>query len=177
MNFSEKEILNGLRKKNKKYFEFIFKKYYGSLCFFAEKFVEDPEVAEDLVQDFFIRFWNQKNSFYIKESLNAYLYRSVKNICLNHIKHQKVKEKHQKHIEALLKGDDPEEEQDKTDMYNKIYMAIEQLPPQCKKIFTSCVIDGLKYQETADKLGISINTVKTQMGKAYRLLKEKINIS
>ena len=131
--------------------------------------------SEDLVQDVFTTLWERWEFVQNYINLKNYMFTAVKNHALNFIQREK---KENVSISDLF-PDIPEE--DTTDAYNKeivavkILHAIEELPPQCKKIFNLAYQKELNYQEIADELNISKNTVKTQIGLAYKNLRFKLN--
>lgn len=158
--------------KNKSTFELFFKEHYSSLCRFAFTFMKDADDAEEVVQNCFVKMWNDKENIIITTSPKSYLYSSVRNSCLNQIKHIDIKENYKLHNQ--LYGEqvtDVEEEMDANELQEKITIAIEKMPEQRKKIFKMSRFDGLKYKEIAEELNISIKTVENHMGSAIKDLK------
>lgn len=155
-------------------FELAFKEWYGGLCGYAYKYLGDHDEAEEIVQQVFVSYWERRESLSITVSLKSYLYRAVRNSCLNYIKHQKIKSAYFAVNEALRH----EEEQAQADglvseeLQQKITESIKSLPPERQKIFIMSRMDDMKYREIADKLGISAKTVEVQMGKALKTLRE-----
>ena len=90
---NEKYIITGLKNKDKTIFDFVFSYYYTGLCAYTRMWVNDPDVAEDLVQDFFVKLWTNSSNIEITSSLKSYLFTSLKNRAINHLKHVKIKEK------------------------------------------------------------------------------------
>lgn len=157
-------------------FEMLFKAHYSTLCRFAVSYLKDPEDAEEVVQAAFIGFWEKREIISIDTSLKAYLYRSVRNACLNELKRQKVRKLHANQV--ALEGEPESEASDriamKKELEAKIQEAILQLPEQCRLIFQMSRFEELKYKEIADQLGISVKTVENQMGKALRIMREQL---
>lgn len=157
-------------------FEMLFKSHYSTLCRFAESYLKDPEEAEEVVQAAFIGFWEKRESISIDTSLKAYLYRSVRNACLNELKRQKVRKLHANQV--ALEGEPESEASDriamKKELEVKIQEAMLRLPEQCRLIFQMSRFEELKYKEIADQLGISVKTVENQMGKALRIMREQL---
>ncbi|MFC2133187.1 RNA polymerase sigma factor [Bacteroidota bacterium] len=155
-------------------FDSLFRKYYEPLYNFAGRYVRDSQIAENAVQDVFVKIWIQKEKLTIKTNVKAYLFTAVKNHLLNQIK----QEKRLSSIEdySLDLGDDetPESDHLKNETYAAVHKAINELPEQCRKIFKMHRYDNLKYHEIADILGISINTVKTQIKRALKALQKKL---
>lgn len=154
-------------------YQCLFRLFYADLVVFANGILRNLEESEDVVQEFFINFWCEKKYRQVHTSLENYMFRAVKNACLNYLRREKYR------TEKLgeIAGDQTEEEhpeREETGEREEVYKAISQLPEQCKRIFTLCCVEGKKYQETADELHISINTVRTQMGRAFKTLREKL---
>ncbi len=157
-------------------FEKFFRDNYRSFCFLACKYVKNLDIAEEIVQDVFVHIWEKRDSIIVKGSMVAYVSTSVKNNCLNYIKHQTVVRSHEQNEILRISTDasDTEEEMQDLELESKILNAIAELPPQRKKIFTLSRVDGLKYHEIAEKLGLSVKTIEAQMGKALKYLREEL---
>jgi RNA polymerase sigma-70 factor (ECF subfamily) len=157
-------------------FERVFKEHYDGLCRFANSYLLDVDEAEEVVQGTFIGFWEKRENLQIETSLKAYLYRSVRNSCLNEIKRQKVR---QVHAQAVLQqevqvAEASDHDALKIELEDRIHHAIQTLPEQCRLIFKMSRFEELKYQEIADQLGLSIKTVENQIGKALKVLREQL---
>jgi RNA polymerase sigma-70 factor (ECF subfamily) len=157
-------------------FEKVFKSHFKSLHSYAYTIVKDEMVAEEMVQNVFCKIWERKGHLEIETSLTAYLYRAVYNESLNHIKHQKVKLAYQAHAsyQMNMQTDSASKKVLLGDLEQKFRTALTELPEQCRTIFQLSRFEELKYQEIADRLGISIKTVENQMGKALKLLRSKL---
>ena len=165
-----KEIASG----SESAFERLFKLYYASLTGYAFNILKDKDLAEGTAQEIFVKFWEKRNEISIEQSLKAYLFRAVFNKCMNLKKHNEVKLNYQQekaHNENVVH----ESSVTNWELKEKIEEAIKKLPEQCGRIFRLSKIDGLKYQEIADELGISIKTVENQMGKALKLLRKYLS--
>lgn len=154
----------------------IFRSYYQSLCNYAHTFLNDPDEAEEVVQSSFITIWEKRHTLDITISLKAYLYRAVRNTCLNVIKHEKVKQKHAAH-EAVMQMHGAESTAQSVlsgELETKIFEAMQHLPQQCRLVFKLSRFEDLKYGEIAEQLNISIKTVENQMGKALKIMREQL---
>lgn len=156
-------------------FEELFKMHYKMLCNAANKILNDKDASEDVVQDVFLKFWSKRENINIIESVKSYLYRATINTSLNHL------EKSKKIIRLQNTDTSNEgisinagEEFYHKELKGKIDEAINQLPPKCKVVFVLSRFEGMKYQQIADHLGISIKTVENQMGKALKMLRERL---
>jgi len=156
-------------------FESIFHQLYAPLCRHAWSFLREQEEAEELVQQAFVILWEKRSSIVIETSLEAYLYRAVRNAAMNKLKHLKVVKKHQNFAARYADTTQaPVEDLLSLELEQKIANALAALPEQCGLVFRMSRMEGLKYQEIADKLGISIKTVENHMGKALRLMREEL---
>ena len=171
MNIEDKILLNEVKKRNKKIFEALFYEYYPHLTRYAEGFIFGKQACEDIVQSLFIHFWESCETINIETSIKAYLYQSVKNRCLNHLRDLQIHDRHKLlYIEAAINNDDLSDWVD-PDISIKIQEAIEKLPPRMGKLFKQKYVEGKKYHELANLHGISENTVKTQLQRAKEKLR------
>ena len=156
-----------------KEFETIFRQHYPELCGFANKYLHDLDAAEETVQTVFVKMWEKRAELEITTSVRSYLFTSVRNGCLNYIKHMKIRDDYKEHNQRemdqnrVLADDDLEA----SELENRIHSSINSLPEKRKKIFILSRYEGLKYQEIAEKLNISVKTVEHQMGSAIKQLK------
>lgn len=169
-------MITSLREGQETAFEMLFKTYYEPLCNYAYSFLNDREEAEEVVQSAFITVWDKRQSLEIQTSVKSYLYRMVRNGCLNVIKHVKVKAAHVRHEMA---GGEPSYEGASqgvisSELEQKIYEAMKALPEQCRLVFQLSRFEELKYQEIADQLDISVKTVENQMGKALKIMRTQL---
>ncbi len=179
INIAVKELKNG----NKKTFELIFKTYYRRLCFYAESMIGEKEAAEEIVSEFFLKLWENHEIIHITTSIQAYLYKGVYNNSLKYLEHLKVLRKYREHAQYISDnrdlfftqtGDHPLSMLISKETVSEIEGAIDVLPAQCKEIFLLARIEDLSYNEIAEKMGISINTVRTQITRAMTKLRESI---
>jgi RNA polymerase sigma-70 factor, ECF subfamily len=169
-------LFDRLKKGDESVFDFIFKYYYPGLVVYADRFVLDRMSAEDIVQDVFVRFWEKSKTLDTSTNLKGYFFLSVKNGCLDYLKHQKVSDKYR--LQVLSQGDIPNASDAdyfiESELKSKIELAISKLPDRCREIFILNRIDNMTSKEIALKLGISHRTVETQIGKALRLLRTEL---
>ncbi|WP_316828965.1 RNA polymerase sigma-70 factor [Pedobacter miscanthi] len=157
-------------------FENLFKRHYKFLVLVAYQISKDEAAAEDIVQDFFIHFWNRRNEVQIETSFQSYATRAVKNLSLTYLKKIPNSVELTDQISAALQSNYLEEEealQFKETADEKVLGLVNLLPEDRKKVFLQYVVDGLSYADIAKTNNISINTVKTQMKRAYAFLKAK----
>lgn len=167
-----KQIKNG----DKNAFESIFKHYYSHLCAYANKFVQDIDESEEIVQEVFFQIWQKRENLDIKSAFKSYLFRAVRNSCLNNIKHKNIQIKHQDYTLHNNEGNQTEFEDklETNELEERIRIAIDKLPTERKKIFLMIRFEELKYKEVAEKLSISTKTIENQMGKALKFMREEL---
>lgn len=160
---------------DKDVFKRIFDHHFNALCAFGNRYLQDTSVTEDMVQEVFIGFWEKRENFNHEKAIKAFLYTSVRNKCLNHLKHKTVLQKHEGDIIYELESDAffsrhvIEEE-----TFNQLYIEIANLPNSAQKVIL-LALKGLKNKEIAATLDISENTVKTQKKIAYKKLRTKLS--
>lgn len=153
--------------------ELTFKKHYSELCAFANKYLNDHDAAEEIVQAFFVKYWEKRADYSEIQFKKAYFYTSVKNACLNQLKHIQIKEDYKIHNKREMESEQYgiEDEIAAGELSEKIRKSIDNLPEGRRKIFILSRYEGLKYKEIAEQLKISIKTVENQMGSAIKQLK------
>lgn len=176
MQVNEAEYWQLIREGNKQVFEQVFRQYYRPLCGYTYTVIKDSDEAEEVVQNLFYNIWNRRETLDINTSLKSYLYRAAHNDCLNRIKHQKVRSVYADDYRAVASGnyDDTVKTLNAKELNKRIQAALSELPEQCGLVFRLSRFDNLKYQEIADQLGISVKTVENHMGKALKLMREKL---
>ena len=171
----ENKLFERINKSDEKAFEILFHKYYGILCSFATKLVHDDVAAEEIVQEFYVKLWEKREQISIDSSVKNYIFRSVKNLCLNFIQHNKTKIAHaQKLLSEVENNFSDDNNYPEPGLYEKIEESIKSLPEKRREIFRLSRQEGLKYQEIAQKLNISVKTVETQMSLAIKTLRDKL---
>jgi RNA polymerase sigma-70 factor (family 1) len=176
MALPESEIVLAIQQGDESVFEQVFRKYYQSLCNYANSLVKDEDEAEEIVQNLFFSIWEKRADLEITVSLKSYLYRAVHNHCLNRIKHLKVREEYQQYAFDYHESSYESVNQAviKNELEEKINFAIEKLPEQCKIIFQMSRFEELKYNEIAEKLALSPKTIENQIGKALKILRVEL---
>lgn len=172
----EKYLISELRSKNKIVFDFIFNYYYSGLCAYVRRWVINPDVAEDLVQDFFVRLWINSSKLEITSSLKSYLFTSIKNVGVNHLKHNKVKNQYGRHI-LETEADHQESagwEFTEPELTELIEKGLEKLPPRCREIFVLSRFEGKDNGRIAEMLGLSKRTVELQISNALKVLRTEL---
>ncbi len=146
------------------------------MCHYAYSFLRDKEDAEEIVQSTFLLVWERKETLEIRTSVKPYLYAMVRNACLNVLKHQRIKERHATETMAVAAHSDESVSQliAANELELRIKEAMDELPEQCRLVFKLSRFEELKYAEIAEQLNISIKTVENHMGKALKIMREKL---
>jgi len=179
---SEDLLIRQLKKGDKAVFEKIYNEYYSGLVAFAQGYLFDLDESKELVQKFFVQLWLKTSSIQIQTSLKSYLFSSVKNRCLNHLRDLKIRDRNNlQYIEAYLASHQGPGELDRlSEMEKELLQEIRKLPDQIKKILFLKYFKGKKQREIADELGITENTVKTQLSrgksKLHKALHKKVMV-
>ncbi|MDR0941326.1 MAG: RNA polymerase sigma-70 factor [Bacteroidales bacterium] len=157
------------------YFQSLYTQYYSALCVFAASILQDNDEAEEMVQTVFLKLWEQKESIESITSIKAYLYRAVKNTCLNQLKRQKIasiyvnsaydelKEIEANHIDPYLT----------TELQERIHNAIQALPERCREVFELSRFENKKNKEISEMLDISLKAVEANITRALQSLKKQ----
>jgi RNA polymerase sigma-70 factor, ECF subfamily len=182
MSLRDKELINGLQPGNKSTFDLIFKSYYAVLCSYANNYLKSNDLADEIVQEVFIKIWEKQSNISIHTSIRAYLYQSVFNACMNYLRAKQTTAF--KHVDLddlsirneLLSMEMADAEFSRSfseDIEKDLESAISELPEQCREIFIMCRGDNLSYNEISNLLNVSKSTVKTQMSRAMnRIMKQ-----
>lgn len=156
-------------------FEQLFKAHYKALHIYVNTMIRDEEMAEEIVQSRFMKFWENRELLNIQTSVKAYLYKCVYHDTLNFLKHEKVKTRYQNYTLHNSQDSAPASHRiELSELESSVHGAMKDLPEQCRLIFHMSRFEELKYREIAEQLGLSIKTVESQMGKALRILRLKL---
>lgn len=163
-------------KKNIDEFEKLFKDNYSPLYFYVLNIIKDKEDAKDIVSNIFEYVWNNNEILQTPESIPSLLYTAAKTRCIDYIRHQNVINKHYEHILFENAIEKELNETESEEQLTRIITIIENLPKQTKQVVKKCFLEGKKYKEVAEEMGISTNTVKTHVMKAFRILRHEFGI-
>lgn len=171
------EIFEAIKRREHCIFKQLFETYFKKITLFAEYFLLDRDEAEDIAQEIFVDLWNNAPTLPEIANLKSYLFVQVRNKCLNRLKHLHVEDRYKQWLaEAQAYAEIPEVEID-PELLQRVYEVIEELPDQSRLIFKSCVLEGKKYKDVAEEMGISVNTVNTQMKRAYKYIRTRLGVS
>lgn len=174
MDIEDSLFLARIKKRDKEAFRYLYEYYFAKMVLFAESYLYDEEEAKDVVQDLFFHLWKNAGTLQIDTSVKAYLFTSVRNRCLNVIRDRKIRDEHNnKLFEAQLFSETEDVVIDE-DVYRRLHEALNSLPDKCREVILLKVWEGKKNKEIAEQLNIAETTVKTQVQRAYRMLRERL---
>ncbi|MGV8094038.1 MAG: RNA polymerase sigma-70 factor [Mangrovibacterium sp.] len=172
----EKDLIVRLKSGDQTAFELLFHFYYPGLVMYASQFTADLTDAEEIVQNFFVRFWEKHQQLVPCDSLKNYFFSSVKNGSLDFLKHQKIEKQYVREM-IELSSHHLAYEPDlyvSSELQEKLKRGIDLLPEKCREIFMMSRFRGLKNEEIATELNISKRTVETQISRALKVLRVEL---
>jgi RNA polymerase sigma-70 factor (family 1) len=170
MDLKEEAIWKNIQQKDEGTFERFYKEHYKSFFLMSCKYLKDPALAEEIVNDVFLKIWEDGDKIKIESSLKSYLYKAIINRSINLLNKNKRESAYHSNINVIPEESYELRQIEENELMIKIYAAIDQLPDQCKRVFEMSRFEELKQQEIADKLGISIKTVKNHITIALKQL-------
>ena len=147
----------------------LFKEHFNHLVLYVNSFVDSIPVAEDIVQDMFVKLWEKKD---LSQCKSSFLYVCARNAALNYLRTQNLQTFEVERIDQVDVSDDAEAQLAYMEKLEQIYKAVESLPPQCREALKKIYFEGKTYAETADEMHLSINTVKTHVYLAIKNLRQ-----
>lgn len=179
------ELEERLRKGDERVFRAIYDEYYLILCRFANQLLEDAAQAEEVVDDVIFYLWEHRQEVKILYSMRAYLFRAVRNRCLNELHSPKFQQEHNlsfflrtENLELLdslfIDDSQPLDMLIEQELEEELYRSIEALPDECRTVFRKSRFEQKKYEEISEEMGISVNTVKYHIKKALAFLKTRL---
>lgn len=177
----DKEILRRIRRNDKRFFEFVFRKYFTLLQEYAVFYVEGSQQAEDIVQDVFLNIWEKRDRLEIKCSLKGYLFRSVHNKCIQYHRHKKVEQNHHTYHQAKLEEailmnrlffETGLTKLFEDDIASLVKKGIADLPEKTREIFILSRYKYLKYSDIALRFNITEKSVEYHISRALETLRK-----
>ncbi|MBA4744422.1 MAG: sigma-70 family RNA polymerase sigma factor [Muricauda sp.] len=166
-----------IRKGDRKVFKEVIGLYYDELYYYAKSLSRDELLAKDLVQEAFFGLWQKKELLNVNTVLKGWLYKTLKNKYLDHIKKYRketyfFERTFSETLDSIVKEEYQDNLNQKLELLDK---EIQNLPKKCKQVLIMSKKEGLTNMEISDYLGISIKTVEGHLSNAYKILKEKLN--
>lgn len=177
---TDNELVHKIHDGDHSAIQWLYKKYYIGLCVYANRFTKNKSSSEEIVQQTFFKLWEKREKLDIKESIQAYLFTTVRNSCLNYIKHEQIVNRYSEAISQRLRENEEfiaiSQENGLSifiaqELEQKISSAINNLPEHCCEIFKLSRFLGLKHSEIAELKGVTLNTVQKQISIALTKLK------
>ncbi len=173
--YRQDQLFEQMRRGDRSALQAIFEKHYDMVFSVILRLAKDKDLAEDLAQDVFVRFWEKRSRIQINSSLGAYLRRMAINEALGYLR------KNGKYFQESIDDHTPtsalrssEDDYLHQELQQKVQQAILMLPPKCRLVFQLSRQEELTYQEIADKMDISVKTVENQMSKALKILRREL---
>lgn len=165
------ELAESLKKGSKSAYDSLFREFYMPLVLYSESLTKDKDISENIVQSVFCQIWENRKELFIANTIKGYLYTSVKNKSLTHLRDNKkfdliaeIPDKGENNIaKSILE----------TEIYSELYSSINRLPKMCRKVLF-LKLQGLKNEEIAENLGKSKDTVKSHLKNGYKLIKNDL---
>lgn len=168
-------LFDRIKKGDEVAFEKLFRKYYENLRRFIWGYVKSEAVAEELIQEVFLKIWKNREHLKINRSVSAYLFRSARNMSIDYVRHANVEQSWADEKQALDQlNDRPSIDKQLNDklILDEVKKAIQALPERRREIFILSRYEGLSYKEIADLLDISVSTVETQISRSLKKLRD-----
>ncbi|QPH38513.1 RNA polymerase sigma-70 factor [Pedobacter endophyticus] len=167
------DLIHIIEKGRPAVFTRFYTSYFQKLLLASDKYVKDVYVAEEVVQDVFLKIWEQPNRILAVRSIKSYLYKAVINASINYLNRQRNIGQHHLKLIAELSDDCVNDLEEENEIILLLHREIERLPVQCRKIFKLSRFEHLKYKEIAAELGISEKTVENHIGHALKTLRNR----
>lgn len=168
---TDEELTRAIRQSNGDAFKTLYYRYFEKLYSFLWRKTFSEDTAQELVQEAFVRIWQKRHNLRPDKPLKSYLYRTANNLAIDHLRKKIVR---QTYLVA-----DPDSEpvlvpEDNFEVRDRIHAAIANLPEPAQQVFTLSRFEGLKYDEIAELLQVSVKTVESRMSKALKALREQL---
>lgn len=173
MQISEQDLITGLKNNDRQVFEHLFETFYTELHIFARRLIGDEHESKDIVSTSFEKLYKLRENFETLLNIRAFLYITTRNKCLDFLRAvERAKDFQKDYIKKLSASDeDIERMQIEADVLREINKAIQNLPSKCREIFELTYLKGMKANEIAEQLGITVSTVTTQRSRAIQYLR------
>lgn len=172
----ERVLLGKLKKDDQSAFSVVFTQYYSDLVRFSFKFTNDLNISEEIVQDVFLRLWENRSSLEIHTSLKSYLLKNVQNRSIDSLRHTGITNQYVSMVlnNVIATQNDTENYVFFSELQANYNNALKKIPVQYADVFRMSRMEGLKYQEIAHMLGVSVRTVEVRLSKALVILREEL---
>jgi RNA polymerase sigma-70 factor (ECF subfamily) len=162
---------------DEKGFNFFYREYYDTLCYYSFQIIKDEQEADGIVGEVFVKLWERPNQFNNLASIRSFLYKATRNASLNWIRKEKNENKKTKDF-AYLNQENENTIADKMielEFYREIFTTLRSLPPNCRKIFEMIYLHGKSFEQISQELNLTESTVRSQKARALMLIRQRIN--
>ncbi|MEO9484254.1 MAG: RNA polymerase sigma-70 factor [Ekhidna sp.] len=155
----------------------LYDEYFESLRGFLYYKSGDMDLANDLVQETFIKVWSKRDNIQM-ETVKSLLFTIANNLLMNHFNHEKVVREHQKSANVQISSNtaSPQFQMEEAEFEEKLNTVIERLPADCREVFLMNRIDKLKYAEIAERLDLSVKAIEKRMSKTLSIIRESLGM-
>lgn len=173
------ELLHAFRAGQETGFNFVFREFYAALTYFSFSLVKNKEEAEEIAGDALLKIWERREGFENLASIKSFLYTTVRNASLNKLRQWRREANRANGWMPLQDKSDKEVLHHiiESETYRELLLALNTLPPQCRKIFSMLYIQGKSYQQVARELNLSIATIRSQKARAISLIRQRVAYS
>ncbi len=174
--YTIRDYVLAFQRGEEKGFDFLFREYYATLCYFSFQIIKDRSTAEEIAGEAFMKLWERHNNFNNIASIKSFLYTTARNASLNRIRQQKNYNKKAKEFAYLAEENENSimHQMIQVELYREIFMALETLPPKCRRIFKMLFLEGKDYKQVAQELNLSIDTIRNQKARGLTLIRQRI---
>lgn len=174
-----KEILNKLHSNDHQAMKWLFGHYYIPLCNYAKRYVDSLVAAEEIVSDVLYKVWQNRHEIYRADTFNDYLYAATRNTSINYLKQQqnqrRLVDEWAEQLRYDLIEETPLTDLLLSELEVKYQNLITNLPEQCRKVFLLSRAENRTYEEIANQMNISVNTVKHHIKTALQKLRHGLS--
>ena len=175
---SDKDLINAIQSEDRYAFNELYSRYVDDLFTFIFSKLKDIDESKDIVQEIFVYIWSERKNIIEIQSVSSYLYRIAMNKTLNIFRRQQI---NQNYIDSLVyflenSTEDLEADQIELQREQELLTALNSLPPKMRTVFELRYFEGLSNEQVAQRLGISAHTVATQMKRALKAIRGKMNL-
>jgi len=160
-------------------YETLFRRFYEPLCLYGNKITKDLDVAEEIVQELFFKIWKDRANLRIIITVKSYLYGAVRNNALQYLEHLKVREQYYRRMTANGQPesdphDSPQEILEYRELEQRLDVVLETMPKRRREIFRMNRFEGMKYEQIASEMSLSVKTIEAEMSKALQVLRKSL---
>lgn len=173
------DYIRSFQNGEEKGFNFFFREYYAALSYYSFQVIKDKADAEEIASESLMKLWERRGNFDSLPAIKSFLYTTTRNASLNYVRSQERAGQKLKDAHYLSDKNERDvfERMAETETYREIFIALNTLPPQCRKIFSMLFIEGKEYQQIADELNLSVDTIRSQKARAIMLIKQRLAMS